>query len=274
MTFTNAILAGETLVRNSIQSEDFVSGSEGWSLPRTGDAELNSAVVRAAIIVGTDDTISLNTSGPYTDLTLEGDNTRIIQTMDDLAALYSQELDKSFNGDYYLTMGEIVHDLSNTRTYFFNSTNERGTVFDNDGYLKHFTATGFDLDYFDIETWHEFGASTGTTADPGNFSNSWTNLGSNWETAGYRKMPDGSVWLKGVVYNGTLSDGTIMATLPTGYRPSKDKIFMGGNASASGTTPSVRVFASDGTIRIYGVSGTVSGAHSWDGLCFTASDLT
>lgn len=102
------------------------------------------------------------------------------------------------------------------------------------------------------------------------FANGWANLGGSWATAQYRWMPDGTVLLKGVVFNGTKADGTVMTTLPVGYRPAQDHIFMGGNASAAGTTPGVRIFTS-GQIQCFGLAATVSGAHSWDGIRFPYS---
>lgn len=99
------------------------------------------------------------------------------------------------------------------------------------------------------------------------FANGWANLGGNWATAQYRLMPDGTVLLKGSVIGGTKVDGTVMTTLPVGYRPANDHIYMGGNASAAGSTPSVRIFTS-GQIQIFAMNATVNGAHSWDGIRF------
>jgi hypothetical protein len=46
--------------------------------------------------------------------------------------------------------------------------------------------------------------------------NSWTNYGSGWNTAGYRKIA-GIVYLKGLVTGGT--QGTVVYNLPAGFRP-------------------------------------------------------
>lgn len=48
----------------------------------------------------------------------------------------------------------------------------------------------------------------------------WTNFGSGWHTAAYRKI-DGVVYLRGLVTGGT---GTIL-TLPAGYRPAATLMF-------------------------------------------------
>lgn len=52
MTFTNAILAGVTLVRDAIQSEGFVTGVTGWRISRDGNAEFNDVTIRGEVEVG------------------------------------------------------------------------------------------------------------------------------------------------------------------------------------------------------------------------------
>lgn len=54
MTFTNSILAGITLVRDAIKSENYVAGSDGWKISRNGDAEFNDVTVRGELVVGTE----------------------------------------------------------------------------------------------------------------------------------------------------------------------------------------------------------------------------
>ncbi len=111
------------------------------------------------------------------------------------------------------------------------------------------------------EPWHNFGASAGTTANPGFFSNSWANFGGAWQVAGYRLMPDGTVRVRGLVTGGTVTGGTIMATLPTGYRPPADLIFAGGDGTASNQSQEV-VVTSSGQIKVGRIGGT-GGTHSW-----------
>ncbi len=52
--------------------------------------------------------------------------------------------------------------------------------------------------------------------------NSWVNSGCGtpcWETAGFMKDGDNIVHLKGSIKNGTTTSGTVLFTLPAGYRP-------------------------------------------------------
>jgi hypothetical protein len=48
---------------------------------------------------------------------------------------------------------------------------------------------------------------------------SWVNTGGAKQVAGYRKDSDGRVWIHGNIKNGTTTDGTVLFTLPAGYRP-------------------------------------------------------
>ena len=47
-------------------------------------------------------------------------------------------------------------------------------------------------------------------------ANGWTNYGSGFGTASYRKTPDGTVWLTGLIANGSLN--VTAFTLPAGFR--------------------------------------------------------
>ena len=55
--------------------------------------------------------------------------------------------------------------------------------------------------------------------------NSWTDYGSTFTGAGYTKTSAGVVMLKGLIKNGTATQGTVIATLPVGYRPTAKLIF-------------------------------------------------
>lgn len=50
MTFNNEIVAGNVLVREAIQSENYVAGSDGWKIAANGDAEFNNVTVRGELI--------------------------------------------------------------------------------------------------------------------------------------------------------------------------------------------------------------------------------
>lgn len=49
MPFTNPIVAGNTLVREAIESPDYSTGTAGWAIKRDGSVEFNDAVIRGTI---------------------------------------------------------------------------------------------------------------------------------------------------------------------------------------------------------------------------------
>lgn len=46
------IVAGITLIREAIQSQNFIAGVAGWRIKANGDAEFNSIIVRGTLITG------------------------------------------------------------------------------------------------------------------------------------------------------------------------------------------------------------------------------
>jgi hypothetical protein len=64
--------------------------------------------------------------------------------------------------------------------------------------------------------------------------NGWTNFGSAQADAGYRKLPWGDVQLRGVIKGGTMTGGTALFSLPSGYRPGANRRFVAiqGNETA------------------------------------------
>lgn len=53
MPFSNPIVGGQgTLIRNAIQSPDYVAGVSGWAIKKDGSAEFNDATVRGVFVTG------------------------------------------------------------------------------------------------------------------------------------------------------------------------------------------------------------------------------
>jgi hypothetical protein len=55
--------------------------------------------------------------------------------------------------------------------------------------------------------------------------NGWVSYGGTFATPGYRKNNFGEVELRGMVKSGLTTNGTVIATLPVGYRPTSDKAY-------------------------------------------------
>jgi hypothetical protein len=151
-------------------------------------------------------------------------------------------------------------------SHFQNGAFKSGVVFD-DTKIRFSTLNGFSIDML---------GSTGfLVRTPGgtwtNFTlgNGWTNLGSPYNlNAGYRMEVTGCVRLRGVVVGGTKTDGTVIATLPTGFRPTADQIIPVGNGTSGGVLPNIRIRAATGNIEIFGMAASTNGTHSWDGVTF------
>lgn len=55
--------------------------------------------------------------------------------------------------------------------------------------------------------------------------NGWTNYGGGFAAAGYYRDPFSRVHLKGLITGGSAASGTVLFSLPAGYRPSERLIF-------------------------------------------------
>lgn len=107
----------------------------------------------------------------------------------------------------------------------------------------------------------------GTTGAPP-FLNSWTNYGSTWSKAGYRKI-NGIVYLKGLVSRSTSRAFSVFA-LPVGYRPEAD-LHVGTYASAAVASDNSAINIIKATGEVKG-RGTTGGNISFDGLSFVADN--
>lgn len=99
------------------------------------------------------------------------------------------------------------------------------------------------------ETWHN-----------ATLSNGWANI-AGLDVLAVRKQPDDFVLFQGIIGSGTVTDGTIVGTIPVGYRPSKAKAF--GVAAGGTANPRIRV-NTDGTLQIFG-SVTAGQSISFEG---------
>lgn len=103
----------------------------------------------------------------------------------------------------------------------------------------------------DIVSLHE-GASGGTPSWTSlSLQNSWVTFGAPYPTAAYTKV-SGIVWLRGLIKSGTVSDGTLLFTLPAGYRPGNQilRIVLSNDVVARVT------IESNGEGKIYGGNNT------------------
>lgn len=252
MPFSNPITGGNVLIRPAIKSPDYVPGISGWTINRDGTAEFNDATFRGEVDVVTP-------SGSVR-IFEDGSGHPAIEFFDTNGVLkagivYDPVSDAMF--EFGLSSGQYF-DISGI--FLENGAETNGVRFDDsDGFLKNGLRGT-------TETWHNFTFNVG---------NAWSNLGSPWQTCQYKKMPDGTVRLRGYAKAGTKTNGTVLGTLPSGYIPPNKLSFI---ATADGTiSPFVCVLqvlgtsdpvpANAGQIQIFGL-GT-AGVASFDNISFS-----
>jgi len=105
-----------------------------------------------------------------------------------------------------------------------------------------------------LGTWNNFSLLAG-----------WTWYGSIYGTPQYTKSSDGIVTLKGLVKGGSTADGTDIAVLPVGYRPSERIL-----STTVSTDAHARIdILADGRVQLYAVRNTWL---SLDNISFYAGD--
>ena len=110
-------------------------------------------------------------------------------------------------------------------------------------------------------------ASAGVTWSNLTLQNGWATYGGIYSTPQYTKVSDGVVHLKGLIRSGTNTDGTVIATLPAGFRPSTR--LLSTVASAAGNSSHTRLdVLPNGQLIIQASDG--NGWLSLDGISFVA----
>lgn len=90
---------------------------------------------------------------------------------------------------------------------------------------------------------------------PTPLSNSWVALNAaSYNAPAYRITPEGRVYVRGAVKDGTDTTGTVMFTLPSGYRPSREERFV---ISSNGVFGEVAIQTDGDVVLITGDSANV-----------------
>lgn len=242
-----------------VQSSNYVAGTSGWKILANGSAEYNNVTVRGDIIAGTaTDYISLMRS-PEPILKVHGNTGGEIQLK---LVLGSPEIDFINNvvgTDYKIetlpggiaispsvsgqTQMQIVQ---NEGLFAGNAATDAGLVVNHDdGYIYRGYSGWF------IEDWQTLTLQNGWVADV--------------EVPEFKEMADGTVILRGNLKNGTTTNGTIFATLPSGYRPPEPVRFITAEKNAGTSYRHVRIRA-NGTIDVFNAT---TAAICLDGIRFS-----
>lgn len=112
--------------------------------------------------------------------------------------------------------------------------------------------------------WQNFATAVPGTPADSQLGNGWVNYSSTWGPPSYTKAPDGIVSLRGLIGSGNTASGTIVARLPSGYRPRGYLLFQ--TAMYNDTWSRIDV-DSNGYVRVYRSNASWT---SLDGISFVA----
>jgi len=245
-----------------IESDNFVSGTSGWKINADGTVEFNDGTFRGDVLIQGDVTTMLLTINendvPVFEITgPDGGLIRILLDVLDnpsivLRGAAGESYEMEINDDYFTInftnlSGEPAFFIKNNYGIYFRSGGTSKTVvFDEaTGYLR----SGFGTTMY---TWTD-----------ATLQNGWTSWGAGHANVGYLRDPMGYVVLRGVGRAGTLTDGTTIFTLPTGYRPS----FISQH-HVYGTSGAIINIQSDGQVKIYAMPGVAGSPLALDGIRF------
>lgn len=230
MPFTDTILGGDdTLIRDKIKSEGFVSGSTGWQVERDGTAEFNDVTSRGEVIVGDEATKYISISNDPQPIIKLGTPSNAEETLpasiDELATSFSSFLflsspERNNSGDD-ASISLIANDtpvtqfaVSADESYLQSSFIQLGDS-GTDQHLNLLYNAGDSN--AELRNPDEVWKGTGTTPLTG----TWVDVaGSRF---GYYKDATGRVQVRGKVSGG--GAGAAIVTLPVGYRPSSNLEF-------------------------------------------------
>jgi len=86
--------------------------------------------------------------------------------------------------------------------------------------------------------------------------NGWANYGGSYTTAQFTRSPTGRVFLKGLVRYGTVTNGTVIANLPAGYRPAGRLVYQA--ATSANVAGRIDVLANGDVVIVSGSTNWIS----------------
>jgi hypothetical protein len=245
--FNNSILAGTTLVRDAMKSENYVAGTAGWQISRNGDAEFNNLVARGSFISGdgTGKHIAIDGSTGLIEFytgdpeeAAPGSIQAQVNTPDPMAVL-----------SMLLTSPESS---APTQVATISLSSQGGNANGSNIFFSAETIGVTDaIEISTSETWHNI-----------TLLNSWATL--NSLTPQYRKDFAGNVELIGRLSGGTTG---VIGALPSGYRP-KQVLDFALKCNGDASSMCWLQINTSGTITVV---GNVAAAQTWLSLVLSFS---
>lgn len=249
VVFTNSILAGNTLVRDAITSENYVADVSGWSIQRNGDAEFNNlfarGVIRGSVVTDIPPEPRIEIDSYRSEGITSGGQIRFYgpgwtSSQAVQQELTTEALDPSIAAVYQThgpnPFGGIASLI--VQTQYTDGTNEISLHAD-------------DIIIQDGEIWHNFP-----------LVNSWATL--SGIVPRYSKTAENLVSVTGRISGGTT--GTV-GTLPLGYRPAT-LVDMALKSNGDAASVSWVQITSGGVINVV---GNVAAAQTWLSFNFNFS---
>lgn len=190
MTFSQPLVAGETILQD-VHSEGFVTGETGWSLERDGDAEFNDVTVRGIIVLGL---------GQAQALVWQDSNGN---------QKFAEWTRETANGDTNVNTrnanGSQIFEYQGVNYWAVIDDVQGGILLDGaDGFLHHATLGAT----YTKEAWQTVPVASGA------------GFASNGPQV--KLLPDGTCIMRGGITGHSTVAGTLIATLPAGYRPARN----------------------------------------------------
>lgn len=221
------ITAGNTLVREAIQSQNFVAGSAGWQIKANGDAEFSNLVARGSLIAGP-------VPGRHIEINTPGHTAEIV--------FYT-----GVNGETPSTLSPQPF-ASGVVTFQTAQELNLTSPLVRIGTVGNTLVVNPDANSFGVMT---IEGSANWVGVP--LVNTWVDVAG--ARAQYIRDATGGVFLRGQVsnVNGAASN-TLIGTLPVGYRPTQSVQFAQRAGAGAGVTAALQITTNGDIISLTNVA--------------------
>lgn len=224
MSFDNPVTQGTKLVIDAIQSPNYVTGTTGWIVKKDGSAEFNNVDVRGRLHVSGDDSAAIDID------VILGGLPAIKFTNIDGSKDFVMDLtgDSVVNNAFSMTAGTLAMPIPGL--YFIEEqglflcsdtsggSSAVGVILEGSSPISAYPGPGFlkrTFGFTGVEDWEDISLNDvggPTVAD---------------QPCQYKLFPDGMVRCRGIANTVTspIPGGTLMFTLPAGYRPTQNCYF-------------------------------------------------
>lgn len=233
IVFDEQITAGTVLVREAIQSPDYVPGVSGWQININGNAEFSSGTFRGTIsassfVTGTSGRrIEINVADSQAMVFYDNSDNAILMIGDQSGAVTSY--DSAFAGNAINLVGAQLQFLwsggggiytpmafmeNNASSVFLNTQLAGGVAFDAVHAALSWIIPGSNT----LESWRTPAYSSANWLDSSTFNGSTT-----WGPLRFRRDSEDNIHFSGCFKAGAVAPSLTIMTLPVGLRPTRQE---------------------------------------------------